>query len=128
MKAKELVAEFYQSDALRDCDVMKRFLHDNIELHWHSSKGFLKMDKEDLIVLAGEMKRSYTSSRVEFTHLLEENNSVTARYTYYVTPIENNEEEVVTISDETTGDAAPLEDFELGLGSDVGYGDADELN
>lgn len=95
MKAKELVAEFYQSDALRDCDVMKRFLHDNIELHWHSSKGFLKMDKEDLIVLAGEMKRSYTSSRVEFTHLLEDNNSVTARYTYYVTPIESNEEEVV---------------------------------
>jgi len=48
--------------------------------------------------------------------------------TRYLRRNNEDEEEVVTISDETTGDAAPLEDFELGLGSDVGYGDADEMN
>lgn len=96
MMAKELVTEFYQSDALRNSEAIKRFLHDEMEFDWHSSKGFLKMTKSDLMELANEMKRSYISSRIDFTHLLEDNEKVTARYTYFVTPIENpNEEEIL---------------------------------
>ncbi|MEW5675401.1 nuclear transport factor 2 family protein [Flavobacterium enshiense] len=95
MKAKELVTEFYQSDALRNSEVIKQFLHDNMEFHWYSSKGFLKMDKNDLIELSNEMYRSYTSSRINISHILEEENKVSIRYSYFVTPFENPGEEVV---------------------------------
>jgi hypothetical protein len=95
MMAKELVTEFYQSDALRNKETLQRLLHDEMEFHWHSSKGFLKMNKSELIDLSREMERSYTSSRVAFSHIIQENNTVSVRYTYYVTPIETPSEETI---------------------------------
>lgn len=93
--AKELVTDFYQSDALRNTETINRFLHDDMEFHWYSSKGFHKMFKSDLIDLSNEMNRSYLSSRVHFSHILQEDNTVSVRYTYYVTPIESPSEEMI---------------------------------
>jgi hypothetical protein len=95
MKAKELVTEFYHSDALRNKETLERFLHEDIEFHWNSSKGFLKMNKKDLIDLACKMERYYTSARVDFSHIIEENNNVSVRYSYFVTPIETPNEETI---------------------------------
>jgi hypothetical protein len=95
MMAKELVTDFYQSDALRNTETLNRFLHDEMEFHWYSSKGFLKMNKSDLIDLSYEMNRSYLSSRVHFSHIVQEDNTVSVRYTYYVTPIESPAEEMI---------------------------------
>lgn len=95
MMAKQLVTDFYQSDALRNTETLNRFLHDEMEFHWHSSKGFLKMDKTGLMNLSEEMKRSYLSSRIHFSHILQDDNNVSVRYTYYVTPIESPTEEMV---------------------------------
>jgi len=93
--AKELVTDFYQSEALRNTETLNRFLHDEVEFHWYSSKGFLKMDKTGLMNLSDEMKRSYLSSRIQFSHILQEDDTVSVRYTYYVTPIENPNEEMI---------------------------------
>ncbi|WP_313807493.1 nuclear transport factor 2 family protein [Flavobacterium sp.] len=95
MTAKELVERFYQSDGFRNKEVMQEFLDDDLEFHWHSTKGFLKMDKTDLMELSKELNRSYTSSRVAFSHILEEGNSVTVRFAYFVTPIETPTEEQI---------------------------------
>lgn len=96
MRAKDLVVDFYQSDALRNKETIKQFIHEDMDFQWHSSKGFLKMDKSDLIELAGEMNRSYASSRLDLSQIMEEGNTVTIRYTYYVNPIENpNEEDIL---------------------------------
>ncbi|HSD13362.1 MAG TPA: nuclear transport factor 2 family protein [Flavobacterium sp.] len=95
MMAKALVSEFYQSGSLRSKEVLQRFLHDEMEFHWYSSKGFLLLKKSDLIDLSGEMERSYSSSRIDISHLLQDGNMVTVRFTYYVTPIETPSEESV---------------------------------
>ncbi|WP_035678307.1 nuclear transport factor 2 family protein [Flavobacterium limnosediminis] len=95
MKAKELVSEFYQSDALRNQEILERFLHDELEVHWHSSKGFLKLNKNELISFSREMERSYASSRIDLSHIIQENDTVSVRYTHYATPIETPSEETV---------------------------------
>ncbi|MGX7666457.1 nuclear transport factor 2 family protein [Flavobacterium pedocola] len=95
MMAKELVAEFYQLDPYRNQEVIEKLVHDDLEFHWHSSKGFLKMGKSDLLEFAKEMNRSYSSTRAEFSHILEEGNTVTVRYAYFVSPIETPKEEQI---------------------------------
>jgi len=95
MTAKELVQDYYRLDALRNPQIMDKYLHTDFLLQWYSSKGYLEIDKKDLMALAAEMGKSYTSSRVEITHILEENSQVSVRYTHYVTAIENPAEEMV---------------------------------
>ena len=95
MKGKDFVIEFYESDALRDKNVIDKFTHDDLEFHWHSSKGFIKMDKNDLMELASEMKRSYSSARIQIDQILQENEFISLRYVYYVSPIENPNEETI---------------------------------
>ncbi|WP_310556878.1 nuclear transport factor 2 family protein [Flavobacterium sp.] len=95
MSAKEIVKEFYKSNALRDSDLMDEYLHPDVTLEWNSSKGFLQMNKEELINLSNELKKSYHSSRIHITHLLEEENVVTVRYVHHVKTIENPREEMI---------------------------------
>ena len=44
MSAKEIVKEFYKSDALIDSEVMKEFLHPDVIVEWNSSKGFIQLN------------------------------------------------------------------------------------
>jgi len=40
MSAKEIVQEFYKSDALLDTETISKLLHKDVVLEWHSTKGF----------------------------------------------------------------------------------------
>ena len=95
MSAKELVSEYYTSGAFRKRDKMELYLHDDLVLQWHSSKGYLELEKSDLLTLADELDKSYSSSRTDISHSIAEGNAVTVRYTHYVNPIENPNEEMV---------------------------------
>ncbi|MHA3787893.1 nuclear transport factor 2 family protein [Flavobacterium hauense] len=95
MSAKELVSEYYNSGAFRSEEGMKNYLHEELVLQWHSSKGYLQLEKSDLLTLAAELDKSYSASRLNITHTIAEGDSVTVRYTHYVNPIENPNEEVV---------------------------------
>lgn len=95
MNAKELVTEYYQTDNFKSAEKAKRFLHDELQLKWHSTKGFLQIDKHDLLVLIAELEKSYVEARLNVSHILAEDNCVTVRYTHYVNAIENPAEEVV---------------------------------
>jgi len=95
MTAKELVLEYYTLDAVRNPRVMDKFIHKDFVLHWYSSKGYLEIDKNDLMALAAEMGKSYTSSRIDISHIIEEGTQVSVRYTHYVTAFENPNEEMV---------------------------------
>ena len=46
MTAKKIVQEFYKSDVLLDSEKVKAFLHPDVVLEWHSSKGFHKLKKQ----------------------------------------------------------------------------------
>lgn len=92
---KERVKEFYLSNGPLNRSLMEEFLHDEIIFNWHSSKGFLQLDKQDLLELATELSKSYIASRIEINHILEDNDKVSLHYTHYVAPIENPNEEMV---------------------------------
>ena len=95
MNGKVIVKKFYQSDALRNSELMDTFIHPDITVEWNSSKGFLLLKREELLNIADELKIAYHSSRVEITHLLSDNNIVTVRYVHHIKTIENPREEMV---------------------------------
>jgi hypothetical protein len=95
MSAKEIVQEFYKSDALLESDTVSKLLHDDVVLEWHSSKGFLKLKYQDIIDLTTELGKAYVRSKARITHILEEENTVSVRYSHYVKTIENPREEML---------------------------------
>jgi ketosteroid isomerase-like protein len=95
MSAKEIVKDFYKSNALRDRALFDSYIHPDVSLEWNSSKGFLQMNREELLNLTDELKKSYHSSRVHINHLLEEDGVVTVRYVHHVKTIENSREEMI---------------------------------
>lgn len=95
MDAKQLVTDYYNSDAFRNSASIDKFMHDGLLVKWHSSKGYLELDKDDLIALTSEMAKSYSSSRIAISHLIAEGDTVSVRYTHYVNTIENPWEEMV---------------------------------
>jgi len=95
MTAKELVSDYYNSGAFRSKATMDKYLHEELLVQWHSSKGYLELEKNDLLTLAAELEKSYSSSRLDISHTIAEGDAVTVRYTHYVNPIENPNEEMV---------------------------------
>jgi len=94
MGAKEIVAEYY-SQRRNNIQLVERLLHDDVVIKWHSSKGYLQLDKKDIISLYTELDKSYSSARLDISHILEDGNNVTVRYTHYVNAFENPNEEMV---------------------------------
>lgn len=95
MSAKEIVQEFYKSDAILDAETVKKMLHEDIVLEWHSSKGFLKLKYQEIIDLTKELSKAYVRSKSRITHILAEGNIVSVRYSHYVKTIENPREEML---------------------------------
>lgn len=95
MSAKEIVQEFYKSDALLENKIVSKLLHDDVVLEWHSSKGYLKLKYQDIIDLTTELGKAYVRSKARITHILEDGNTVSVRYSHYVKTIENPREEML---------------------------------
>lgn len=95
MTAKELVSEYYNSGASRTAAGVKRYVHDDLVLRWHSSKGFLQLEKNDVLTLSAELEKSYCASRLDISHIIGDGDEVTVRYTHYVNAFENPNEEMV---------------------------------
>nr|WP_321223453.1 nuclear transport factor 2 family protein [uncultured Psychroserpens sp.] len=92
MSAKQIVKSFYDLDLVRDEGVLDHY-HKDCELRWHSSKGFTKLDINGLENMLNDLKKSFHSFKSRLSHLLVDGNTVTARYTIYVTSIERPEKE-----------------------------------
>jgi predicted SnoaL-like aldol condensation-catalyzing enzyme len=95
MSAKEIVKNFYKSDAFINVEVMKDFLHPDFILDWHSSKGFIQLGYKELIDLTTEISRAYVRTKTRISHIIEENNMVSVRFSHYVKTIENPREEML---------------------------------
>jgi len=92
MSAKEVVKAFYNLDLAKADNVMD-FIHPDCKLIWNSSNGYTTKDYDGLKTMLEGLKKAYHSFSYRVSHLLEDNNTVTARYTVYVTPIERPEKE-----------------------------------
>ena len=95
MTAKELVQNFYQSDAFIDLELMKSYLHPEIVLDWNSSKGFIQMNYDSLLNFSNELGKAYVRSKVRISHIVVENDMVSVRYSHFVKTIENPREEML---------------------------------
>ena len=91
---KRLVSEFYSSDYFNKVQEDKKYLHPDMELFWNAKTGYSHMRRDDISRVSAEMAKSFETVRCETTHLLEEGNYVTIRFTFYGTTIENPTEEM----------------------------------
>ena len=92
MSAKEIVKAFYDLDLAKDEGILSHF-HNDCELKWHSSKGYTKLDIQGMQNMLEGVKQSFHSFKYRLSHLLEDDNMATARYTIYVTSIERPDKE-----------------------------------
>jgi len=95
MTAKEIVQNFYKSDVLLDTKAMESFLHPDVVLDWNSSKGFLQMTRDQIVALSAELGVAYVRSKIRISHILEDDNLVSVRYSHYVKTFENPREEML---------------------------------
>lgn len=87
MSAKKIVKAFYDSNLAKDENLIDMF-HSDCILHWNSSQGFTTLNKSEIEEKLNGVKESYLSFTYRLSHLLEDDNIVTARYTIYYTTIE----------------------------------------
>lgn len=95
MKAKNIVLDFYQSDVLLDKDAIIQYIHPEIIIEWNSSKGFIQMNFDDVLKLSDELKKSYIRSKIRISHIVQEKDIVSVRYSHFVKTIENPREEML---------------------------------
>ena len=95
MSAKKIVTDFYKTDVLINSDLLDTFMHPDILLDWNSSKGFIQMNREDIINLSLELSKAYIRSKIRISHILAEKNLVSVRYSHFVKTIENPREEML---------------------------------
>ena len=95
MSAKAIVQEFYKSDVLLEADKVNALLHPEVVLEWHSSKGFLKLHKDEIVELSTELSKAYIRSKSRISHIVANGNTVAVRYSHYVKTIENPREEML---------------------------------
>ena len=94
MSPKEIVKSFYDSDLANDDTVVPKFFHEECELHWSSSHGFMHLNYDDIVNFFDGTRKAYQNLRFEFSHLFEAGNFVTSRHTLFGHTIENPNEEI----------------------------------
>jgi predicted SnoaL-like aldol condensation-catalyzing enzyme len=95
MTPKKIVQDFYKSDALINSDIMDSFLHPDIILDWNSSRGFIQMRRDQIIEISNDLSKAYVRTKVRISHILQEGDLVSVRYSHYVKTIENPREEML---------------------------------
>jgi predicted SnoaL-like aldol condensation-catalyzing enzyme len=95
MTPKELVLDFYRNDLLLDRSEVNEFLHSEVLIEWNSTKGFIEMNREDVLNLTDELNKAYIRSKIRISHIIEEGNMVFVRYSHFVKTIENPREEML---------------------------------
>jgi hypothetical protein len=95
MQVKDLVLDFYKSDVMLRRDEVKEFLHPELIIEWNSTKGFVQLDYNDVLKLTDELSRAYVRSKIRISHILQDGNLVSVRYSHFVKTIENPREEML---------------------------------
>ena len=94
MSPKEIVKAFYESDLANDISLISKYIHQDCILHWNSSKGYSVFNFNEIKELFEDIIKSYVTIRFQISHMLEDNEFVTTRYTLFVKAIENPDEEI----------------------------------
>ncbi len=95
MKPKDTVLEYYKSDVLLDRKTVSELLHPEVTIDWNTNKGFIQMNYDDMLSLTDELSRAYVRSKIRISHILQEKNLVSLRFSHFVKTIENPREEML---------------------------------
>ncbi|WP_353777602.1 nuclear transport factor 2 family protein [Winogradskyella sp. 3972H.M.0a.05] len=93
MEPKDVVRGFYESDLANNTEALATYLHPECQLNWHSSKGYHQFDFNKVNELFTDIHRSYESIRMHISHMLQDGDFVTTRYTMMVRTIEDPDNE-----------------------------------
>lgn len=88
---KKLVKNFFSSKYYKNTADFEKYIHPKIKIDWNSSKGFFQFDYEKFKSMSTEMGKSFENMSPEFSHLIEENDKVCARFTYNVETLESSD-------------------------------------
>ena len=94
MSPKEIVKAFYESDLANNSQSVSNYIHKECQLHWNSSTGYKVLDYDGLDTFFKNVNESYNSLKCEISHLLQDQNHVTIRYTVFISTIEDPENEI----------------------------------
>ncbi len=95
MASKELIRQFYQSNAFVNAKTMGDYLHREVELEWNSSRGYLKLFYDDIVALSKEMGVAYTASDIIIKDIIEGEEKTVVRYSHFVKTYENPNESML---------------------------------
>ncbi|MBD3862029.1 nuclear transport factor 2 family protein [Olleya marilimosa] len=87
MSARAIVKAFYSLDLAKAENAIEMF-DKNCQLHWNSSQGYTALDYNGIDQKLKEVRQSFVSFTYKLSHLLKENDTITARYTAYAATIE----------------------------------------
>jgi len=93
-QAKDIVRAFYESDMANDASIIEKYFHPQVKATWNGVEGLTTLDFNDLSDFFTDIRKNYKDLKIEISHLLQDGNSATIRYKYYVRPIENPDEEI----------------------------------
>lgn len=95
MSPKEIVKAFYDCDLAKDGQTaVSKYIHKDCQLHWNSSSGYKALSYDDLNLFFEEINASYHSLKSDISHLLQDENQVTIRFSMYARTIEDPENEL----------------------------------
>ncbi|GAA4324192.1 hypothetical protein GCM10023115_53380 [Pontixanthobacter gangjinensis] len=94
LRTKEIATKFYESNFYKDEDVLRSFLHPDVELSWYGTTGLKKLDLNGIAQISQQLAESYESLRAEIEKVVAKKDDVAVHFTYHVRTIENPEEEM----------------------------------
>jgi len=93
-QTKEIVEQFYQSNFYKGEDVLRSYLHQDVELSWYGTTGLRKLNLAGIAEISEELAASYESLRAEVEKVIVDGENAAIHFTYHVRIIENPEEEM----------------------------------
>ena len=94
LRTKEIVTKFYESNFYKDEDVLRSYLHPDVELSWYGTTGLKKLNLEGIAEISQQLAESYESLRAEIDKVVAKKENIAIHFTYHVRTIENPEEEM----------------------------------
>lgn len=95
LSPRKLVRTFYEADLIHNDEIIKNYVHADVNLHWQSSSGLFKMKYADIVALFKGMRDAFEFSRCDISHVLADKEKVSIRYDFIVKPIESHMEEIM---------------------------------
>ncbi|GAB5563303.1 MAG: hypothetical protein Wins2KO_03660 [Winogradskyella sp.] len=93
MDLKNIVKKYYETDFANTAEAINDFLHKDCKIHWHSSKGYNEYVATEIKSMFKDVYNTYESFRPEISHMLQDGNFVTTRYTLHGSTIETPDTE-----------------------------------